>query len=335
MFFGLINTRSFFRRSSVLLLAVFAGLNWFARQPYETQQKLFSQIPQPAIKRIYYLSNASASLTDFVGLTGSDCYVKYDGKLPVDGPLFGGVPCDFKSRKPPAGVQYFKRTGFTVCYSPELRHPVWVAVKVHNGPRMEMTPRPSFKRDSAAKNSPLPKDYAKSGYDRGHMAPNRAIAACYGAEAQKEAFLLSNICPQKPGLNRGAWRKMEYMVVDIWPEKYGDIYIISGTHTSNKPKKLKTNINIPEGFYKITIAQHKGRLYSQAVYMKQETGYGAFPRTKLVSIDEIEEMTGLDFFSELPDEVEQALESKQATRLWPAGWRGNIRLLIAHFRPYY
>ncbi len=335
MFFGLIKTRRIFCKLSVLFLAVFAGLNWFARQPYETQQKLFDRIPDFAIKHIYYFSNASASLTDFIGLTGSDCYVEYKGKLPLDGPLCGGVPCEMKSRKPPAGVQYFKRTGFTVCYSPELRHPIWVAVKVHNGERKEQTSRPSFKKDSSAKNSPSPNDYKKTGYDRGHMAPNRAITTCYGSKAQKETFLLSNVCPQKPGLNRGPWRKMEYMITDIWPEKYGDIYIISGTYSDDKLKKLKSTINVPDGFYKIIIAQYQRRVYSQAVYMKQETGYGAFPRTKLVSIDEIEKMTGLDFLSALPDGIETELESKKATRLWPAGWKGNLKLLIAHFKPYY
>ena len=335
MLLGLIKKRHIFRKISVLLLIGFAGLNWFARTPYSTQSKLYDHIPDFAVRRIYYLSNASASITDFIGLTGSDCYVDYDGKLPLEGPLCGGTPCEMKSRKSPAGVQYFKRTGFTVCYSPELRHPLWVAVKVHNGKRQEQTSRPSFKKDSHATNSPSPNDYAKTGYDRGHMAPNRAITTCYGRAAQRETFLLSNICPQKPGLNRGPWRKMEHMITDIWPEKYGDIYIISGAHTAGKSRKLKSDINIPDGFYKIIIAQHKGRLYAQAVYMKQESGFGAFPRTKLVSIDEIEKMTGLDFLSALPPEVEKKLEANRATRLWPAGWRGNLRLLIAHFRPYY
>ena len=320
---------------ALLFLIIFTGLNWFARQPHKLQQKLYNKLPGAVVSRIYYAGNASACITDFIGLTGRDCYVEYKNKLPLDGPLCGGVPCEMKSRKSPTGVQYFKRTGFMVCYSPELRHPIWVAVKVHDGKRKEQTSRPSFKKDSSAKNSPSPNDYKKTGYDRGHMAPNRAITTCYGAKAQKETFLLSNICPQKPGLNRGPWRKMEHMITDIWPEIYGDIYILTGAHSEGKTLKLPSEIDIPDGFYKIVIAQHKERLYAQAIYMKQNTGYGAFPRTKLVSIDEIEKMTGLDFLSDLPDDIENELESKKATRLWPAGWKGSIKLLIAHFKPFY
>lgn len=336
MFFGMIKCkkRRIGRYLSMTLLIIFAGLNWFARQPYERQRVVYGHLPGFAISRLYYASNASASITDFIGLTGSDCYVDYEGKLPLDGPLCGGLPCEMKTHRPPAGVQYFKHTGFTVCYSPELRHPLWVAVKVHDGKRKTQTDRPSFKADPKARNSPKPTDYAKTGYDRGHMAPNRAITTCYGPAAQRETFLLSNICPQRPGLNRGPWRKMEHMITDIWPAKFGDIYVISGALSGDNSKKLPSKIDIPEGFYKIAVTQHKGKLYALAVYMKQNSSYGAFPRTKIVSIDELERMTGLDFLSALPDDVERELESKKPTRLWPAGLKGCYKLLVEHFRKY-
>ena len=334
MFFGVIRVRRIIGGVSILLLAAYTALNWFARQDPEFQQKLYRHLPEPVIRRVYYLSNASASVSDFIGVTGSDCFAEFKGGLPVDGPLCGGLPRNMKSRELPKNVQYLKRQGFTVCYSPELRHPLWVAVKVHAGECKPETPRPSFKRDPVAGNCPAPDDYAKSGYDRGHMAPNRAIAICYGPEAQRESFLLSNICPQRPGMNRGPWRKMEHMVADIWPERFGDIYVISGAHSDDKSEYLKSKVNIPDGFYKIVVAQRDGRIYAMAVYMSQGTGYGAFPRTKLVSIDEIEKMTGLDFLSDLPDEVERELESRRATRLWPASWRGCIKLVAAHFREY-
>ncbi|MFO7938008.1 MAG: DNA/RNA non-specific endonuclease [Kiritimatiellia bacterium] len=330
MFFGLIKTRRIFRKITILFIAVFAGLNWFARLPYSTQSRLYNLLPDSLTYKIYYLSNTSASITDFIGLTGSDCSVEFKGKLPVDGVVCGGMP-----RGVPNDVQYFKRTGFTVCYSPELRHPVWVALKIHDDQRSQQTSRPSFKKDFRAKNSPNPDDYYKSGYDRGHMAPNRGITTCYGRKAQKETFLLSNICPQKAGLNRGPWRRMEYMIADIWPEKYGDIYVLTGAHSTGNRKKLPSGINIPAGFYKIALAQHNNRLYAMAIYMKQETGFGAFPRTKTVSIDKIEQMTGLDFLSALPDDIEEQLESGTATRLWPANASGNIKLLSAYFKPYY
>lgn len=333
MLFGLINTKRIGRKFSILFIIAFAGLNWFARQPYEKQNLLiYDRLPDFMDRNIYYLSNVSASITDSIGLTGKDCLVNYDKPLPLDGPLCGGIPCNMENRRPPSGMQYFKHTGFTVCYDPELRHPIWVASKVHNGIRKPQTDRPPFRVDPQAKNCPKPEDYTKSGYDRGHMAPNHAINTCYGTQAQKETFLLSNICPQKAGLNRGPWRKMEHMISDVWPGKYGDIFVITGAYSDSVREKMKSGIDIPDGFYKIAIAHYKGRLYALAVYMNQETGYGAFPRTKIVSIDELEKMTGLDFLPELPDDIEKELESGKATRLWPAGLKGNIRLLATYFR---
>jgi endonuclease G, mitochondrial len=334
MFFGFIKVRRLARKISVTLLVVFCGLNWFARQPYEFQQKLYRHLPAAAVYRVYYLSNVAASITDFAGLTGSDCFVEFEGDLPLDGPLIGGLPLESARGRAPGGVQYLKRSGFTVCYSPELRHPLWVAVKVPAGERLPETPRPPFKRDPAAENCPAPGDYAKSGYDRGHMAPNRAVATGYGADAQRESFLLSNISPQRPGLNRGPWRRIEHMISDVWPERYGDIYVITGTHSDEKSERLPSGINVPDGFYKIAVARRGRRLYALAVYMSQSTGFGAFPRTKIVSVDELEAMTGLDFLSELPDDIEKPLEAGKPTRLWPTGWRGWIRLAIAHFRKF-
>ncbi len=332
MFFGVIKVRRLVRKLSVALLIGFGALNWFARQPHEFQQRLYRRLPAAAVYRVYYLSNAAASITDFAGLTGSDCWVEFDGDLPLDGPLIGGVPRETASGRAPAGVQYLKRSGFTVCYSPELRHPLWVALKVPAGERLPETPRPPFRKDAAARNCPAPGDYAKSGYDRGHMAPNRAVVTGYGAEAQRESFLLSNICPQRPGLNRGAWRKIEHMISDVWPERYGDIYVIIGAHSDEHTERLPSGINVPDGFYKIAVARRGRRLYVLAVYMSQSTGFGAFPRTKIVSVNELEAMTGLDFLSELPDDIEKRLESGRPTRLWPVGWRGWVKLVRAHFR---
>jgi endonuclease G, mitochondrial len=331
MFLGLFRVRRFLGRLAIFLLALFCALNWFARQPYQFQQRFYSRLPQSVIYKLYHFSNLTASMTDFAALTGSDCAVDYTDKLPVEGVVCGGLPCDMRSRKYPAGTQYLRYTGFTVCYVPELRHPLWVAFKIPNGERKTERSRPGFKHDPAARNCPVPDDYRGSGYDRGHMAPNHAIAACYGSEAQRESFLLSNICPQRPGLNRGAWRRMEHLAADIWPELFGQIYVITGAHIGENGERLKSNIHIPEGFYKILVARRQGKLYALAVYMKQSTGYGAFPRTKIVSIDRLEEMTGLDFLHTLPDNIENRIESEVPTRLWPAGWRGCVRLVANYF----
>ncbi|MDD2598722.1 MAG: DNA/RNA non-specific endonuclease [Kiritimatiellae bacterium] len=312
-------------------LTMFVALNWFARLPQDRQQKTYSHLPQYLAYKLYYFSNLSASMTDFLGITGHDSVVDYQGTLPVRNLVVGGYPKPEAHRRVAGGAQYLMRVGFTVCYSPELRHPLWVANHVPAGGRLPESPRPPFKRDPEALNSPAPGDYAKTGYDRGHMAPNRAISTCHGAEAQKQSFLLSNICPQKPGLNRGPWRKIEHLITDVWPSKYGDLWVITGAYNSSESKRLPSGIAIPDGFYKIIVAHKNNKLRVLALYMPQESGYGVFPRTKIISVDELEILTGVDFLADLPDEIESQLEAEKPTRLWPAGWRGNIKLLISLF----
>lgn len=319
------------RISFYALLALFVSLNWFARLSQDKQQNFYRNLPQYVTYKLYYFSNLSASMTDSLGITGHDSVVPYQGTLPIKNLVVGGYPKPEASRRVPGGAQYLMRTGFTVCYSPELRHPLWVANHVPAGRRLPESPRPPFKSDPEASNSPKPSDYAKTGYDRGHMAPNRAISTCYGPAAQKQSFLLSNVCPQMPGLNRGPWRKIEHLITDVWPDKYGDIWVITGAHSSSKSRRLPSGIAIPDGFYKIIVAHKNEKLRVLALYMPQESGYGVFPRTKIIAVDELEKLTGVDFLADLPDEIEDQLEAGKPTRLWPAGWRGNIKLLLALF----
>ncbi len=328
----------FKRISKTLLitsLIIFTGLNWFARQPQEFQQRLYRRLPQFALYRLYYLSNAAASLTDSLGITGHDSVADFSGRLPVRNLVVGGYPRTVTAGTAPGGRQYLLRTGFTICYAPDLRHPLWVAHQVSDSERLPETARPPFRSDPEALNSPRPNDYAKSGYDRGHMAPNHAISICYGAEAQRQSFLLSNICPQKPALNRGPWRKIEHSIADVWPSRYGNIWVITGACSAPEQKRLPSGIAIPEGFYKIIVSLRKNRLRVLALYLPQESGYNVFPRTRIVSVDEIEQRTGLDFLADLPDEIENPLEAELPTRLWPADLKGNLKLLIAHFSAPY
>ncbi|MDD2461711.1 MAG: hypothetical protein PHT98_11600, partial [Kiritimatiellae bacterium] len=81
-------------------------------------------------------------------------------------------------------------------------------------------------------------------------------------------------------------------------------------------------------------SQRDNRLRAFAVYMPQTIRRRTYARSTLVSIDELERITGLDFLSELPDEAEAALEAATPTRLWPTGMAGLFRLLRERFRPY-
>ena len=168
--------------------------NCFAHLPTETRAKFgpFEVICES-------LGAATAGLTDTIGLTGHDASVAYEKEPPLV-PLPFGVPQVADATKVPGDVQVLKRQGYWVGYSPSLRRPVWAAYAIPVDRILESIPdRPArFFRDEDVRSSPVHEDYTGSGYDRGHLAPNYAIATRYGVAAQKETFLLTNVAPQEP-----------------------------------------------------------------------------------------------------------------------------------------
>lgn len=261
----------------------------------------------------------TANFTDSIGLTGRDAKVAYTKSLPAQTKFPFGQPKVVDTSKAVTDVRILKRKGYWAGWSPVSGHPVYVAYSVPRRKLLDYPPaRPAFERDIEALDCPAPEDYTRSGYDRGHMAPNYVIATRYGKAAQKETFLMSNIVPQSPDLNRGPWRIMEQIVADDLSACAEEVWVITGT----VPKEKKTYINrgkarIPKGFFKIIACHKDGVLRAVGVYMPQEIRSDKHPRYCLTSIDEIEAMTGLDFFADLPKADQAILESVEPTRFWP------------------
>ena len=277
----------------------------------------------------------TADATDALGLTGHDVNAPLAAALPTNRLFCAGAPRRLPDSPAPQDIMVLNKTGFVIGYSPSLRHPVWVAYQARRA-RLSIPPaRPSgFQPDPDAPRSPQSKEYAKSGYDRGHMAPNLAIATRYGKAAQAQTFLTSNICPQRPGLNQGPWYDLEFRIAEIWPDQCGEVWVITGALSARDGKRTASGVDIPGAFYQVVVSQEKGALRAFAVYMPQNLRRRTPPRTTLVSIDELEALTGFDFLADLPDDCEKTLEAATPTRLWPAGLLGTFKLLRERFRSY-
>jgi hypothetical protein len=140
------------------------------------------------------------------------------------------------------------------------------------------------------------------------MAPNHAIASRYGASQQKQSFLMSNVVPQTPQLNRGVWRVLEHRIADLWTARYGEIWVVVGCVPSRDGEKIPgTDIDVPSAFYQVIIAQEGLDIRMLATYFPADTQWNAWAARHIVSVDELEEITGLDFNSELPDFIERKL----------------------------
>jgi endonuclease G len=320
---------------TALLLLVLGVADWGVHQPRHWQQKQASRLPEALGEGALQLGNAVADLTDALGLTGHDVTAPLPPSFQTNHLLCAGPPKRLPNSPVPDDITVLNKTGFMVGYSPSLRHPVWVAYKVHPVAKPLLLPRPrEFKPDLAARAAPTHKDYAKSGYDRGHMAPNLAISSRFGEAAQRQTFLTSNICPQRPSLNQGPWYNLEYRISELWPERYGTVWVITGALSPAKGRRLPSGIDIPSAFYQIVVTQKDDQLRAFASFMPQSIRRRAYTRTTLISIDELEALTGLDFLADLPDNVESILEASTPTRLWPVGPFGAAKLIYERTRKY-
>lgn len=214
-----------------------------------------------------------------------------------------------------AKEQIIKHEGYSVSYNPDYKIPNWVAyelteekvknnkVKRHN----KFIPDPQVKGATA-----LNEDYTRTGYDRGHMVPAGDMK--WSEKVMRETFYFSNICPQDRGLNSGVWNDLE-MTIRVWAKEYKRIFIAAGPVIEKDLKRLgKNRVGIPKQFYKVVCdpekAQCIGFLFENRDY-KQTS-----PRDLAVTVDEVEAITGIDFFSLFPDKLEKEMESKVDLNFW-------------------
>jgi endonuclease G len=158
--------------------------------------------------------------------------------------------------------------------------------------------------------------YSRSDYDRGHMAPNFAIATRYSRETQEETFRMSNISPQRRALNAGVWKTLEPRIATRYPGRFGEVWVFAGPVFGQSPRRLHNRVAVPEEFFMIILDESDGRWRTTAFLFPQETPNFAKPDGYLTTIDEIERRTGLDFLPELPADVQAALESRRPDRAW-------------------
>ena len=209
------------------------------------------------------------------------------------------------------------REGYTTSYNVETRTPNWVAWHLTashiNGPakRNGIT----FQADEEI---PEPRvdtyDYMRSGYDRGHMCP--AGDNHWSQKAMEQSFLMTNICPQVPALNSGLWNTIEKQC-RTWAQVYGDVYIVCGPIYFNQKHKTigKNKIQVPEAFFKVVL-RLKDEPKAIGFICRNASAKGRKKTDYVNSVDEVERITGMDFFSQLSDDIEQQIEGQADIKDW-------------------
>jgi len=217
--------------------------------------------------------------------------------------------------KPLLGEQIIQHTGFTLSYNEKYEQASWVAYELTADELIKRVKRSdNFKKDSkVSTGSALPSDYAKSGFDRGHLAP--AADLSWSEVTMKESFYMSNMSPQKPGFNRGIWKKLEGYVRQ-WASDNGAIYVVTGGVLNNIDQFIGTsNVGIPKYYYKV-ILDYTGPEKKGIGFILPNQSSSKKLQLSAVSIDEVEAFTGINFFHSIPDNEESLLESQFNVNQW-------------------
>ena len=174
--------------------------------------------------------------------------------------------------------------------------------------------RPRFIYDPKVTTESADSDnYKKSGYDRGHLCA--AADMRFSKSAYDETFFTSNISPQKHNFNDGIWKQLEEKS-RYWATKYNGIYVVTGGILQKGLPTIGTEkVAIPNYFYKILFCNFQGK--NKMVAFLIPSVKSKEPLYKfVVSVDSIEKMTGIDFFPQLNDVVENELERKSDYKAW-------------------
>ena len=213
-----------------------------------------------------------------------------------------------------------RHTWFVLSYDEDHEQAEWVAYELTRE-RLDKNwaDRPnSFRPDPAVRTeSATPRDYNGSGYDRGHLCAAADMA--FDAAAIDETFLMSNMSPQVSAFNGGIWRELEECTRD-WARKFKRLYVATGPVLTQTPLGSIgfSKVTVPAAYYKVLYApeQHK------AIAFVMPNELSAKPVMDFAcSIDQVEKLTGLDFFPSLLKDLDEELEGSLDKDAWPVDRR--------------
>lgn len=209
--------------------------------------------------------------------------------------------------------------GFVLSYNRKHLVPNWVSwLLTAERTKGKEKRADNFQPDTAIAKGPVAEDsdYRRSGYDRGHMCP---AADCKHSRASQNAcFLLSNISPQTHALNAGDWKQLEELSRK-WAQRYDSLYIVCGPviEPGKKYESIGANgVTVPKRYFKVIwrntpdgSAHAVGFIFENSDQNRPLSAYA-------VTVDQVEEVTGINFFSKFPKNTERNAESAFDLKVW-------------------
>jgi len=203
-------------------------------------------------------------------------------------------------------------------YAEKHEQPEWVvyALRADKLSQSKAVIEENFRPDPAIPTqSAALADYQGTAYKAGQLLP--AADRAYSPALMGETFLMSNVSPQAPGLDAGVWRELEELVRE-WAMEAGKLYVATGPVLAMQPKgEIGANkVSVPAAYYKVVLDLEPPGLRALGFILPNTVTYEPLPKFA-ASVDEVERITGLDFFTNfMPEEVEAEVEARYEESLW-------------------
>jgi len=217
-------------------------------------------------------------------------------------------------------TQYIIKKNYAIHY----RYDTKTAEYVVEHPTLEKINGKSKRKDDfrpdpeiAKQHQSLLSDYAGNPFDRGHLVP--AGDNTQNDDVMSESFFLSNMVPQVPNHNRGIWKQLE-TAIRIWVNEGKDIYVITGTFYNKEHTEIGKRVGVPDYMWKVII-DAKSKKGIAFWFPNAPLPVADLPKY-IVSIDEIEQKTSINFNPKMPEKLQKVLESTKAN---PTDWSGIIQ----------
>ena len=204
---------------------------------------------------------------------------------------------------------------YSLGYNEEAEQAAWVAYTLTKEQLIHTeVSRPYFEIDDAVSTGAADwRNYKNSGYDRGHLCP--AGDRSFSSAAYNETFLTSNISPQVHEFNSGVWNRLENQVRD-WAARYGAVTVITAGVLENPVARIgEEQVYVPAAFYKIVI-RPSANGYTCMAFLIPHSESDKELKEFVVTVDELESLTKLDFFPKLDAAVEAKIEATKAFDDW-------------------
>ena len=211
--------------------------------------------------------------------------------------------------------QVVKHDYYTLSYSEKHEQAEWVAYELtRNQLSTSKHKRPYFTTDTKVKTKSAEWwNYKDSGYSKGHLCP--AGDRKFSKKAHDDTFLTSNISPQKHDFNAGIWNRLEQKT-RYWANKYDKLYVITGGVLEDNLQTIgDEKVSVPTHFYKILLDYTQPEVKAIAFLLPHKESNKPLYEF-VVSIDMIEQITGIDFFPALPDGMEKIMEQSDSYKKW-------------------